>query len=202
MIAALVFVVVLALLGAFQVALALGAPWGRFAWGAQHPDVLPTGYRVASGASVLVCGLLALVSLDLAGVSDVFPNAFSRVAIWVVFGVLALGVLMNAISRSKPERLAMTPVALLLAGLAGWLALTGPVPRTFESMVLDDGSGPRFCTIVMESYPPQCGRDSPQVTGWDWTGLAHEQEQSVRWGVYRFTGVADRGTITVVTPPA
>lgn len=37
---------------------------------------------------------------------------------WVVFGYLTLGTLMNALSRSKPERFVMTPVALSLAFLA------------------------------------------------------------------------------------
>lgn len=202
MIVALAFVAVLALLVAFQVALAAGAPWGRLAWGGQHPDVLPTGYRVASAVSVLVYGFLALVALDLAGVVDPFPNSFSRVAMWVIFAVLALGVVMNAISRSRPERWVMTPVALVLAVLALLVALRGPVPHDFEGMVLDDGTGPRFCTEVMESWPPQCGRDSPQVTNWTWSGLDHEQAQSVRWGTYRFTGVQDRGRVTVIDRPA
>ena len=37
------------------------------------------------------------------------------VGLWVMTGYLFLGVLMNAISRSKPERNVMTPVALVLA---------------------------------------------------------------------------------------
>ncbi|MGD8215294.1 hypothetical protein [Aestuariimicrobium sp. Y1814] len=202
MIIALVFVAVLVLLCAFQVALALGAPWGRFAWGGQHPDVLPTGFRVASAVSVLVYAFLALVVLDLAGVLDPFPNSFSRVAMWVIAGVLALGVVMNAISRSKPERLVMTPVALALAVLALVIALRGPVPRTVEGMVLDDGGTVRFCTVVLESYPPQCGPDSPRVANWDWSGLDHEEHESIRCGTYRFTAVVDQSTMTVVTRPS
>lgn len=124
MIAALVFVSVLCLLLVFQLSLAFGAPWGQFAWGGQHRGTLPVGYRIASGFSILIYGFIAAIALDRGGVVAVFPPGFSTVAIWFVFGFLALGVLMNAISRSKPERYTMTPVVLVLAVLALLLALS------------------------------------------------------------------------------
>jgi hypothetical protein len=194
---AVVFVAVLVLLVLFQLALAFGAPWGRFAWGGQYPGTLPAGYRIASVFSVLVYGFIAVLALDRAGVLEVFPEGFSRIGIWVVFGYLALGVVMNAISRSKPERYLMTPVALVLAVLALLIALAPAAERSFAGMVLDNGNGPVFCTTVMESYPPQCGADSPAVLGWDWNSVEHEQSQSVRWGEYRFQGVRGRDTITL-----
>lgn len=123
MILAYAFVVVLALLVAFQLALAFGAPWGRFAWGGQNEGTLPVGYRVASAVSTLIYAFLGAVALDRAGVIGMFPQGFSAIAMWVVFGYLALGVLMNLASRSKSERYAMTPVALVLAVLALLIAL-------------------------------------------------------------------------------
>ena len=45
------------------------------------------------------------------------------VACWVLFGYFALGIVMNGISRSKPERNTMTPVSLLLAALVLMVAL-------------------------------------------------------------------------------
>ena len=42
---------------------------------------------------------------------------------WVLTGYFALGIVMNAISRSKPERFTMTPVSLVLAGLCLVVAL-------------------------------------------------------------------------------
>lgn len=125
-IAAILFAVVIGVLVVFQLALAFGAPWGRFAWGGRHPGVLPVGYRIGSGISVLVYAVLALLALDLGGVIDVVPDAASQVGMWVVFGFLALGGILNAISRSKPERYVMTPVALVLAILAFVVAVTGP----------------------------------------------------------------------------
>lgn len=123
MVAAIAFVVLLGLLAAFQLALALGAPWGRLAWGGQNPGVLPRGNRIGSVVSVLVYGLSASIALDRAGLIAWYPPGFTQVAMWVVVGVLVLGVLMNAISGSKPERFVMTPVALVLAVLALLVAL-------------------------------------------------------------------------------
>jgi hypothetical protein len=197
---ALVFAALLALLVVFQLALAVGAPWGAFAWGGQHPGALPTRYRIGSIITMGVYALFALIALDRGGVVDLMPNAVSAVAMWVVFGILALGVVMNAASRSRRERFTMTPVALILAVLAFFIALAGPAPRTLDGMVLDSGDGTVFCTIVLESYPPQCGDPQP-VNGWDWEAVEHEQEQSVRWGSYRFTGTSDGGTITVAELP-
>ncbi|WP_254455950.1 hypothetical protein [Paeniglutamicibacter quisquiliarum] len=195
---AVVFVAVLALLAIFQLALACGAPWGRFAWGGQHPGILPTGYRIASAFSILVYGFIAVLALHRAGILDMFPEGLSRVGSWVVFGYLALGVVMNAISRSRPERYVMTPVALVLAVLALLIALSPAPERSFAGTVLDGGTGPVYCTTVMESFPPQCGADSPAVLGWDWSAVEHEQAQSVRWGEYSFQGVRGRDTITLV----
>lgn len=113
--AAWVFVTVSALLVVFQVALAVGAPWGRLAWGGQHAGVLPRRLRVASALSVLIYGFLASVVLDRAGNIALYPEAVSRVAAWVIFGYLVIGVIMNAASRSRLERFVMTPVALVLA---------------------------------------------------------------------------------------
>ena len=61
-----VAVVLLGVIAIFQLGLALGAPWGKAAWGGQNPGVLPTGLRVASGlAAVVVYPLIALVRAGL-----------------------------------------------------------------------------------------------------------------------------------------
>ena len=41
----------LAVVAAFQVALAAGAPWGRAAWGGQHQGRLPARLRIASAVA-------------------------------------------------------------------------------------------------------------------------------------------------------
>lgn len=106
---------ILAALAVFQGALALGAPWGRFAWGGQHDGVLPARLRAGSAVSIVLYGVFAVLILDRAAVVDLVPDAVSRVGAWVLVAYLGLGVVMNAVSRSRAERLTMTPVALVLA---------------------------------------------------------------------------------------
>ncbi|WP_164700843.1 hypothetical protein [Modestobacter sp. KNN46-3] len=122
MVAAVVGVVLLGCLAVFQVSLIGGAPLGRFAWGGQHV-VLPTALRIGSAVSLVLYGLFAALILQVAGALDVLPRGVADVAIWVLTAYFAVGVLMNAVSRSVPERLVMTPVALALAVVCLVLAL-------------------------------------------------------------------------------
>ena len=122
-IAAIATTVILAGLAIFQVALAVGAPIGRFAWGGQH-DVLPARLRIGSVVSILLYALFALILLERAELVTVFGSEpFVQVATWVLFGYFALGILMNGISRSKAERTVMVPVTLVLAALTLLVAL-------------------------------------------------------------------------------
>ncbi len=120
--AAVTLCVILAVLAVFQLALIFGAPIGRFAWGGQH-RVLPTKLRIGSAISIVIYAIIALLALDRAGLVDVVPDVVSTVAMWVVFVYFVLGIGMNAISRSKPERYTMTPVSLVLAVLSLLVAL-------------------------------------------------------------------------------
>ena len=119
---ALALTVVLALLSLFQLALILGAPLGRFAWGGQH-RVLPPRLRVGSAVSILIYGLIATIAWDRVGLIDVFAEPISEVAMWVFFGYFVLGILMNGISRSKLERYTMVTVSIVLAVLSFLIAM-------------------------------------------------------------------------------
>jgi hypothetical protein len=112
---------ILAALGAFQVLLIAGQPLGRLAWGGQH-DVLPTNLRIGSIVSIVLYIVFATVIAERAGFIS-FGTPIPDYAIWGLAAYSTLGVLMNAISRSKPERNVMTPVALLLAIACYALAL-------------------------------------------------------------------------------
>lgn len=119
---ALTLTVVLALLAAFQLALVFGAPLGRFAWGGRH-RVLPERLRIGSAVSIIIYVLIAVIAWDRVGAVDVFPSPFAEIAMWVIFAYFVLGILMNAISRSKPERCTMVPVTLVLAVLSFLIAM-------------------------------------------------------------------------------
>jgi hypothetical protein len=123
--AALLACVVLAGLGQFQASLVAGAPLGRFAWGGAH-EVLPRRLRVGSLTSVGLYALFAVIVLEKAGVTSIVAAAaVSDIGSWVLSGYFFLGVLVNAISRSKPERAVMTPVALMLSVLCLLVAWGG-----------------------------------------------------------------------------
>jgi len=107
--AAVVASVLLAGLAVFQLLLVAGRPLGRLAWGGQH-EVLPPPLRVGSAVSVLSYAAIAwLLWRAVAQPGDDGPW------MWVLTAFFGVGVLMNAASRSRPERLVMTPIVLVLA---------------------------------------------------------------------------------------
>lgn len=110
------------MLALLQVALVLGAPLGHFAWGGQD-RVLPARKRIGSVVSILIYGLMAVVAWDRVGAISIFPDLFSQIAMWVIFAYSVLGILMNAISRSKPERYTMVPVSIALSVLSLLIAI-------------------------------------------------------------------------------
>lgn len=105
---------ILAALAILQAALISGAPIGQFAWGGQH-KVLPTKLRIGSVVAIVLYILFALLLMDKAGLIDVVSDSVANIGIWVVTVYLISGVLLNAISRSKSERLVIAPVTLVLA---------------------------------------------------------------------------------------
>ena len=124
LIAAWLACAILAALAVFQAALITGAPLGHFAWGGQH-RVLPRNLRIGSIVSIVLYAFFAAIILQRAGVIAVLPAPVADVGIWVVAAYLALGIPLNAISRSLPERYTMTPVvialfALVLTVAMGW----------------------------------------------------------------------------------
>ena len=99
---------------AFQIALALGAPWGRYAMGGSFPGRFPPAMRVAAIVQAVVIALLAVIVLSAADV--MFPEVVdaSPWLVWVPVVVSALAVFLNSISRSAGERRIWVPVAAVL----------------------------------------------------------------------------------------
>lgn len=106
---------ILTCLAVFQIALACGAPIARFAWGGAH-TVLPKRLRIASLSSILLYVFFAGILLEKAGLTElVANNKLVSISMWVITLYFFVGILMNAMSRSKSERNTMTPIAALLA---------------------------------------------------------------------------------------
>ena len=104
-------------LALFELALALGAPLGRAAFGGGHTH-LPPGLRLVSAVAVLIWLLAALVVLRRGGYRAPLISArVSRTGTWVLTGLLTLGTLINLASPSGWERLLQAPLAAILAAL-------------------------------------------------------------------------------------
>ena len=118
MTAAVLACLLLAGLAVLQGLLAAGAPLGRFAWGGQH-RVLPTGLRIGSVISIAAYVLFAVVLVAAARQVGGAVDVAAR----VLTGYSTVGIGLNAISRSRPERLVMTPVVVVLAACCLVVAL-------------------------------------------------------------------------------
>jgi hypothetical protein len=115
--AAVVASVLLAGLAVFQMMLAAGRPLGRLAWGGRY-EVLPVSLRIGSVLSVVSYAVIAwLLWRAVAQPGDAGPWS------WIVTAFFGLGIMMNAASRSRPERLVMTPVVAVLAACGLLIAL-------------------------------------------------------------------------------
>ncbi|MFC2077200.1 hypothetical protein ACFLTM_00130 [Candidatus Bipolaricaulota bacterium] len=113
--AALIGTGILGLLASFQILLAAGLPLGAAAWGGRH-RVLPRGLRFGSLAAAGILAVAAWMLLARSGL--VVPGGeplVVRIVAWVFAGYFGLNVLMNLTSKSRLERIVMTPTSVLLA---------------------------------------------------------------------------------------
>ncbi len=114
-----------ALVVAFQIALAAGAPWGEYAMGGASPGKFPPALRVSAIVQAALLALLAVSVLSRAGI--VLP-AWSRAARWLVWlavVVSTLSLVLNLITPSSGERLLWVPVLIVLL-VTSVLVATGP----------------------------------------------------------------------------
>ncbi len=101
----------------FQLFLIAGKPLGHFAWGGQH-QILPRSLRIGSAISILIyiaCSLIILAHATM--ITPLFSPSVQTGIMWALTGYFTLGIGLNLISRSKPERYTMTPIVLILTGI-------------------------------------------------------------------------------------
>lgn len=124
-VAAIAYAVATAGVIAFQVAMALGAPWGAYAMGGAHPGRFPPAMRVGALVRGALLGVLGVVMLSSAGL---VPPSLSEAIpwlTWVAVVVAAVSVVLNTISPSPGERRIWVPVGLVLLVCSLTVALTG-----------------------------------------------------------------------------
>jgi len=115
LIAAIIAVVLFAVMSIIQLLLALGLPYGRLAFGGKY-EKLPTRMRIFSVIAIIIFVFASISILERAGIIIIFNNPiFIAVFIWIIAIYLAFNTLLNAISKSKWEKVIMTPISLILA---------------------------------------------------------------------------------------
>ena len=122
--AALTFGGVVLIVIAFQLALALGAPWGSYAMGGVFPGRFPPRMRVAAVVQAGLLGLVAAIVLASANVVFQMLDPELRWLIWLPVAVSAAAVVLNLITPSAGERRIWVPVSLVLLASSLVVALT------------------------------------------------------------------------------
>ena len=113
-VAAITFALVTASVVLFQIALALGAPWGEYAMGGRYPGVFPMAMRVSAvGQAALLAALAVFVLSDAGLVQPSMAQALPWL-IWIVVAFSGVSLVLNAISPSAGERRIWVPVALVM----------------------------------------------------------------------------------------
>ncbi|SFR01446.1 hypothetical protein [Poseidonocella sedimentorum] len=104
---------------AMHLAVAAGAPLGRFTVGGRFPGRLPPAWRALALVQAALLGAMAGAVLARAGVgaSPLAP------LFWPAIALTVMSLAANAASPSRPERLLWTPVLFLMAAAALGVAL-------------------------------------------------------------------------------
>ncbi len=98
----------------------------------------------------------------------------------------------------------VSPVSAVGPGLsiAGALASTLDGPLLVNGFVLAQGGQVLLCAVLLESFPPQCGKPSLEVQGLDLDGFEGlSSEGDVRWTdqPVQLLGAVSDGVLTVVS---
>jgi len=105
---------------AMQIALAAGAPLGRFTLGGRFPSRLPGNWRALALVQASLLLAMACAMLDRGGVLRLgLPDA----AFWLALALTVLTTIANSASPSRPERLLWGPVTLAMTVAALGIAL-------------------------------------------------------------------------------
>ena len=120
-IAAVAYVIVVAVVIVFQFCLIAGAPWGRLTQGGRYEDALPVAGRVAAALSV---PLLICMGAGIASAAGMTPN-WPMWTAYAAITVQVLSMILNWITPSRAERILWGPVTTLMLALALYVVLAG-----------------------------------------------------------------------------
>ncbi|PUB17329.1 hypothetical protein [Yoonia sediminilitoris] len=104
-----VCVVILGVIG-FQVALIVGAPWGRLTQGGQVDGALPLSGRIIAALSIAILAAIALALLSADGYWPYWP----RWTAWPAVAVIFVSTVLNWITPSVAERKLWGPIMTVI----------------------------------------------------------------------------------------
>ena len=113
-VSAILYAIISAVVVAFQIALAAGAPWGEYAMGGAFPGQFPLALRIAAIIQAVLLAGMASVILARAGLILPRWSRASRWLSWIVVAFAAVSLVLNLITPSAGERVIWAPTALLL----------------------------------------------------------------------------------------
>lgn len=103
-----------------HVALAVGAPLGRFTVGGKFPEKLPSAWR---GFALVQAALLFIMALVVLERADIVKTILPQWLFWPVVVLTAATCVANITTPSKPERLLWGPVTLIMLLCVLWLSV-------------------------------------------------------------------------------
>jgi uncharacterized membrane protein len=113
-IAAQILVVIQLSVAIFQGTLVLGSPLGEYTLGGQNKGKLPTKLRIASFISMLInLGIGGHYYAQSGALTPLLTKDLNEIVNWALVGFNSIGLVMNAISRSKKERNLWVPVLIV-----------------------------------------------------------------------------------------
>ena len=97
----------------FQLALAFGAPLGKFANGGKFPGRLPKNMRFLPLIQIVILWFFTYIVLIESNIINNQPTPIGSIGIWFVVAFFFLGSILNLSTPSKPERIVWGPINVL-----------------------------------------------------------------------------------------
>ncbi len=109
---AILFTVLTTIVILFQLCLVMGLPWGAAAMGGKFPGKFPPKMRIVAIFISMLLSFTIIIILARAELFFLQLFTFSKIAIWFVVVLYAIGTIMNIITPSKIEKI-WIPVATI-----------------------------------------------------------------------------------------
>lgn len=111
---------------AFQVAVVLGTPWGKYTQGGGTSSALPASERIVAAVSCLLSILMTGAILARAGGGPMrrLPPRVVTVLAWITTVLAVITVVLNVITRSTAERAIWAPISIVLLLLVATVMVT------------------------------------------------------------------------------